>query len=133
MLFTHAEKTAIIIALTKTMEMEDGRTEWRTILLMNLLHNWNVSIADMELMLSKGTEYCLTIEQMNEEKKIHLLLLLLELLTDSDGNCEQKAIPILAHVATIANVDKKVLMEAWRRHKLSKLYAKTLKKQNDFQ
>ncbi len=101
---THGEKTAIIIAVTQTLQIEDGRLEERTIQLMDLQSKFGVTMVDIRLEMSRGDNFCITLQQMQDDKKLLLFQYLCVFLIGKDGKFSAEAQSTLLSVCRAAHM-----------------------------
>lgn len=104
MQLTHGEKTAIIIAVLQTLKIEDGRLEERTIQLMDLQSKLGVTMLDIQLEMSRGDNFCITLQCMQEDKKLLMFQYLCIFLLGKDGKFSKDAQSILLSVCRSAHM-----------------------------
>lgn len=117
MILTHSEKTAIIIALTSFIKIEDDQTDARTVMLMRHQKEFGVSMDDVQYALSKGADFCLTLQQMNEEKKLYLFQLLCLYSLNTDGRFSKEAQQIILSVSRAAHMSDELIKKGLDRFK----------------
>lgn len=117
MILTNSEKTAIILALTGFIKIEDNQTDARTVQLMKLQKEFGVSMNDIQYALSKGADFCLTLQQMNEEKKLYLFQLLCLYSLGSDGRFSKEAQQIILSVSRAAHMSDELMQKGLDRFK----------------
>lgn len=105
----HSEKSAILIALTQTIKLDDGRMEERTAQLMNLQNTFGVSMAEMRMHIARGADFCLTLQQMTDEKKLFLFQNLCAFLIGKDGKFSPEAQEILLTVSRAAYMSNQLM------------------------
>ena len=104
MQLTHAEKTAIIIAVVQTLEVEDGRLEERTEQLMHLQNKFGGTMIDIQMELLRGDNFCITLQQMQDDKKLLIFQLLCAFLIGKDGKFSKEAQSTLLSVCRAAHM-----------------------------
>lgn len=93
------EKIGILIALTQTMTVSDGRMEERTVNLMGLQNKFGISMGELQSYLPKAEDVFLHLQKMSDDKKIFLFQNLCVFLIGRDGRFSQEAQKILLSVS----------------------------------
>lgn len=117
MVLTHSEKTAIILALTGLIKIEDEQTDARTVQLIKLQKEFGISMDDIQYALSKGADFCLTLQQMNEEKKLYLFHLLCLYSLGTDGRFNKEVQQIILSVSRAAHMSDELMQKGLNRFK----------------
>lgn len=110
MQLTHGEKTSIIIAVLQTLKIEDGRLEERPIQLMDLQSKLGVTMLDIQMEMSRGGDnFYITLQRMQEDKKLLMFQYLCILLLGKDGKFSKEAQSILLSVCRSAHMSDGLL------------------------
>ena len=117
MQLSHLEKIGIIVALTQTMTLADGRMEERTVHLMGLQNKFGISMAELQSYLSKGEDVFVVLQKMSDDKKIFLFQNLCVFLIGQNGRFTQEAQRILLSVSRAVHMNDALIQKGLEQFK----------------
>lgn len=111
MQLSQLEKIGIIVALTQTMSLSDGRMEERTINLIGLQNRFGISMEELQNNLSKVDEVFTILQKMQDEKKLFLFQNLCVFLIGQNGRFTQEGQRILLSVSRAVHMDDALIQK----------------------
>lgn len=117
MQLSHLEKIGIIVALTQTMTLTDGRMEERTVHLMGLQNRFGISMTELQNFLSTGEDVFIVLQKMPDEKKLFLFQNLCIFLIGQNGRFTPEAQKILLSVSRAVHMNDALIQKGLEQFK----------------
>ncbi len=117
MQLSHLEKIGIIVALTQTMTLTDGRMEERTVHLMGLQNRFGISMIELQNFLSTGEDVFIVLQKLPDEKKLFLFQNLCIFLIGQNGRFTPEAQKILLSVSRAVHMNDALIQKGLEQFK----------------